>query len=79
MMYAVCHPSMLRRLAFGAIEQMPSEMFVSYRHGYGTPSEMIRKDGYDVAVEKLQDGHGDLVRDPVAWVLSTVKGLDLVA
>jgi hypothetical protein len=79
MMYAVCHPSMLRRLAFGAIEQMPAEMFPSYRHGYGTPSEMIRKAGYDVAVEKLQDGHGDLVRDPVAWVLSTVKGLDLVA
>lgn len=79
MMYAVCHPSMLRRLAFGAIEQMPSDMFNDYRYGYGTPSEMMRKAGYDVAVEKLQDGHGDLVRDPVAWVLSTVKGLDLVA
>ena len=79
MMYAVCHPSMLRRLAFGAIEQMPSEMFSNYRSGYGTPSEMQRKAGYDVAVEKLQDGNGDLVKDPVAWVLSTVKGLDLVA
>lgn len=79
MMYAVCHPSMLRRLAFSAIEQMPEDMFGSYRFGYGTPSEMQRKAGYDVAIEKLQDGHGDLVRDPVAWVLSTVKGLDLVA
>jgi hypothetical protein len=78
-MFAIAHPSMLRRLAFGAIEQMPTEMFPEYRHGYGTPSEMQRKAGYDVAVEKLQDGHGDLVRDPVAWVLSTVKGLDLVA
>ena len=32
---------------------------------------------YDVVVEKLQDGRGDIVKDPFAWVLTTVQGLGL--
>jgi hypothetical protein len=29
-------------------------------------------------VERLQSGHGDIVKDPMAWVMTTVQGLGLV-
>ena len=85
-MFAIAHPSMLRRIGFGGVEQM--QWANEYTNsGYGTPSDMVCGDllggDADVVVEKLQNGgrwgsESEILSDPVGWVLNTVKGLDLI-
>jgi len=85
-MYAIAHPSMLRRIGFAGVEQM--EWARDYTSsGYGRVSDMQCGDmlggEVDVVIEKLQNGgkwhtENEVLKDPVAWVLNTVKGLDLV-
>jgi hypothetical protein len=78
-MFALAHPSMLRRLTFAVQERSDTwKQQEAMRHkGYGTPSKLgiSRTEHFDVKVEKLQDGSGDIVRDPLAWVIGTVEGL----
>lgn len=80
-MFSMAHPSMLRRLTFSVQEQSTTakaQGAESYS-GYGTPHnlEYTKIRDYDVMVEKLQNGNGDIVKDPFAWVLTTVQGLGL--
>ena len=85
-MFAIAHPSMLRRLGFAGVEQM--EWANEYtRSGYGRVRDMVCGDmlggDVDVVVEKLQNGGGwgsedEILKNPVGWVLNTVKGLDLL-
>lgn len=82
-MFALAHPSMLRRLTFSVQEQSEfatAQGAVGAGGGYGSPSRMGMPniDDYDVVVDKLQDGHGDIVNDPMGWVMTTLKGLELV-
>lgn len=80
-MFALAHPAMLRRLAFSVQEQSPKakEQHAYSGGGYGCPAEMgsVALRDYDVVVEKLQNGRGDIVVDPLGWVMSTVQGLGL--
>jgi hypothetical protein len=80
-MFALAHPSMLRRLQFSVQEQSKTAKAQGVGGGYGYPSSMgiVRHDKFDVVVEKLQDGRGDIVADPFKWVVSTVTGLGLIA
>jgi len=82
LMFGLAHPSMLRRLVFSMQEQSKNANAQGAKAGggYGIPASFHMNAGLDadVIVDKLQDGHGDLVRDPVGWVLSTVRGLGLI-
>lgn len=82
LMWAVAHPSMLRRLTFSVQEQSETkkEQHAIAGWGYGTPDDMgLPEDpdgSFDVTVERLQRGYGEgIVEDPVKWVISTVEGL----
>lgn len=84
-MYAIAHPSMLRRIGFAGVEQMDwANEFVN--NSYGRPDDMQCADlvgDVDVTVEKLQNGgswgsEDAILKDPVGWVLGTVQGLDLL-
>lgn len=77
LMWAVCHPSMLRRVTFAVQERSKTAKAQGVGGGYGKPSTMgiTKVQDFDVVIEKLQDGRGDIVRDPLAWVISTVEGL----
>jgi len=79
-MFALAHPSMLRRLTFSVQEQSSNAKQQNVGGGYGRPSTMgiVEAFDFDVTVEKLQDGHGDIVRNPMAWVMTTLKGLDII-
>ena len=81
-MFSMAHPAMLRRLTFSVQEQSATaseQRATSVGSGYGYPHDMAytKIQDYDVVVEKLQDGRGDIVKDPFAWVLTTVQGLGL--
>lgn len=84
-MFAIAHPSMLRRIGFAGVEQM--EWAKDYvNSGYGKVKDMQCADlvgEVDVTVEKLQNGgswgtEDAILKDPVGWVLNTVRGLDLL-
>jgi len=79
-MFALAHPSMLRRLAFSVQEQSSKAKEQNVGGGYGVPSTMgiVEAFDFDVTVEKLQDGRGDIVNNPMGWVMTTLKGLDII-
>jgi hypothetical protein len=79
-MFALAHPSMLRRLQFSVQEQSIKAKAQGVGSGYGTPSQLgiLKHTNFDVVVEKLQDGSGDIVANPFEWVVSTVTGLGLI-
>jgi hypothetical protein len=79
-MFALAHPSMLRRLTFSVMEQSSKAKEQNVGGGYGSPSTMgiVEAFDFDVTVEKLQDGMGDIVRNPMAWVMTTLKGMDII-
>lgn len=79
-MFGLAHPSMLRRLTFSVQERSKKAREQHVGGGYGCPEKMAlpKVDNFDVVVEKLQDGRGDIVSDPFGWVVSTVKGLGLI-
>lgn len=77
-MFAIAHPSMLRRIGFGSIEQGARQDLA--RSCYGYPSKMICNDivGADIMIEKLQDSSDYMIKSPVQWVIDTLNGLDLI-
>lgn len=79
-MFGLAHPSMLRRLTFSIQEQSEKARQQHVGGGYGRPVSVAlpKVDNFDVVVEKLQSGRGDIVADPFGWVVSTVKGLGLI-
>lgn len=79
-MFALAHPSMLRRLVFSIQERSSKAKAQNVGGGYGVPADMgvTTLQDFDVIVEKLQDGAGDIVRDPFGWVISTVTGLGVL-
>jgi len=80
LMFALAHPSMLRRLVFSVQEQSPyaKEQGAYVSGGYGRPAPLISTDlGAEVTIERLQDAEGDIIKDPVGWVMSTVSGLGI--
>lgn len=78
-MFSLAHPSMLRRLVFSVQEQSETRKDQGVGSGYGSISDMqySKIEEFDVVVEKLQNGYGDIVRNPFQWVISTVQGLGL--
>lgn len=80
-MFSLAHPSMLRRLTFSVQERSEKQAEQGANGGgYGVPADLgtVVLNDYDVIVEKLQNGRGDIVNNPLEWVMSTLKGLELV-
>lgn len=76
LMWAVAHPSMLRRVVFAVQERSETAQEQGVGGGYGRCHTMAlpRIMDFDVTVEMLE--RGDLTeRDPLAWVIKTVEGL----
>lgn len=78
-MWAVAHPSMLRRVVFAVQEKSKTykaQGAVPYG-GFGTPANLglTAVDDFDVKVERLQSGHDPMVTDPLQWVINAVEGL----
>lgn len=80
-MFSLAHPAMLRRLTFSVQEQSEAKKAqnATMGQGYGSPHDMqmTKQEEFDVVVEKLQDGYGDICRDSFGWVMTTVQGLGL--
>jgi len=82
LMFALCHPSMLRRIQFSIMEQSKwgSAARIT-KSGYGFPSalECAERVGADVVCEMLQSGRDEYEgKSPVDWVMSTLSGLGVV-
>ena len=83
LMYAMAHPSMLRRIGFSILERTGwanAKKIAQVGAGYGQPHDCLMKDYIqaDIVIDKLQNATGDPVADGVAYIMSTVKGLDLL-
>ena len=83
LMYALAHPSMLRRIGFSILERTGwanAKKIAQVGAGYGQPHDCLMKDYIqaDIVIDKLQNATGDPVADGVAYIMSTVKGLDLL-
>ena len=83
LMFAMAHPSMLRRIGFSILERTGwanAKKIAQVGAGYGQPHNCLMKDYIqaDIVIDKLQNATGDPVADGVAYIMSTVKGLDLL-
>lgn len=83
LMFALAHPSMLRRIGFSVMERSawkPAKYLAVEGGGYGTPHNLTQGDRIkaDVCIDRLELGRGNEVEDGVAFVMSTVRGLDLM-
>jgi hypothetical protein len=83
LMFAMAHPSMLRRVGFSILEKTgwaPAKVCAQVGAGYGRPHDMTQavRIEADVKIERIQNATGDPVADGVAYIMSTVKGLDLL-
>ena len=83
LMFAMAHPSMLRRVGFSILERTgwaPAKVCAQVGKGYGRPHDMTQavRIEADVKIERIQNATGDPVADGVAYIMSTVKGLDLL-
>ena len=83
LMFAMAHPSMLRRIGFSILERTGwtnAKQIAQVGAGYGQPHDCLMKDYIkaDIVIDKLQNATGDPVADGVAYIMSTVKGLDLM-
>lgn len=81
LMFAVCHPSMLRRIQFSVMEQTqwaPAKRIVGRGYGYPSALECAERVGADVKVEMLQSAREDYESKPVDWVMSTLSGLGVL-
>lgn len=81
LMFALCHPSMLRRIQFSCLEMTewePAKRLVQGGYGYPAALECADRVGADVRCELLQSGNGDIVKNPVEFVMSTLSGLGVL-
>jgi len=79
-MFALAHPSMLRRLTFSVQEQSPTAKAQHVGGGYGIPTEvgMNTLHEFDVVVERLSHNDDPTVRNGMGWIVDKVTGLGLI-
>lgn len=83
LMFALAHPSMLRRVGFSVLEQTqwkPAKRIAQVNAGYGRPNDVLMKDyiNADVVIERVERSSGDPIQDGVGFIMSAVKGLQLL-
>ena len=78
MMFALAHPSMLRRLTFSVRERaMTMATCRSTSYGSSVPVTQAEALESDVVCNRIEHGGNNalMVSDPVAWILQTIEGL----
>ena len=82
LMFALCHPSMLRRIQFSLLEQTKwhrRDYVLNHSYGYPSALECADRVGADVRCEMLQSGKDEYEgHKPVDWVMSTLSGLGVL-
>jgi hypothetical protein len=82
LMFALAHPSMLRRMAFCVREMSSVANAIGAKQGGGYGSTVHTKYaqvyGADVRMERLESYASKCMTDPVEWVMQTITGLGLV-
>lgn len=81
LMFAICHPSMLRRLGFALHEGSAwkhAKELTSRNYGYPANVQCKELVGADVVVGLTQDAAGSWKSSPVEWIMNTIRGLGLV-
>jgi hypothetical protein len=77
LMFALANPSMLRRITFSVREfagcgaiiiRMVATIHTEYAVDYGA----------DIRIERLKESYGTMMQNPVEWVVSTIKGMNLI-
>ena len=75
LMFALANPSMLRRITFSVREMAGFGHQCSY--GSTIPTEYAVEYGADIRIERLKTTESVMFSNPVEWVVSTIKGMDL--
>jgi hypothetical protein len=81
LMFAIAHPSMLRRVSFSNMEKSKwGEAKKIIQAGYGSSNAVMLADYLqaDVVVDRMEDATGNYEDDAYKYVMSTVRGLGLV-
>lgn len=82
LMFALCHPSMFRRVGFSMLERSDwerAQYCVKHSYGYPAALESSVRLGADVSCEMLQSGKDEYEgQKPVDWVMSTLSGLGVL-
>lgn len=82
LMFALAHPSMLRRMAFCVREMSSVADNIRARSGgsYGSTVHMkyAQVYGADIRMERLESRTHTCMTDPVEWVMQTVSGMGLI-
>jgi len=76
LMFALANPSMLRRITFSIRELAGCGPSVSY--GSTIHTEYAVQYGADIRIERLKESYGTMMQNPVEWVVSTIKGMQLI-
>ena len=76
LMFALANPSMLRRITFSVREM--AKFGDSCGYGSTIPTEYAAEYGADIRIERLRTTESLMFSNPVEWVVSTIKGMDLV-
>ena len=81
LMFAIAHPSMLRRVSFSNMEKSKwGEAKKIIQGGYGSANAVKLADYLqaDVVVDRMEDATGNYEDNAYKYVMSTVRGLGLV-
>jgi hypothetical protein len=76
LMFALANPSMLRRITFSVRELAGC----GNNHSYGATihTEYAVDYGADIRIERLKQSYDTMMQNPVEWVVSTIKGMELI-
>ena len=83
LMFAIAHPSMLRRVSFSVMEKSQwqyAKEIAKKGGGYGQakPCKLDKFVNADVVMQNFEFGNGEFEDDALKYVMSTVTGLGLV-
>jgi hypothetical protein len=81
LMFAIAHPSMLRRVSFSNMEMSKwGEAKKIIGAGYGSASNCTLKSHVDadVVIDNFESGTGDFEKDGMKFIMSTITGLGLI-
>jgi hypothetical protein len=76
LMFALANPSMLRRITFSVRELAGCGS--SHSYGATTHTEYAADYGADIRIERLKERFSTMMENPVEWVVSTIKGMELI-
>ena len=81
LMYAIAHPSMLRRLTFGVREMSSLGYSKCVRNNYGSSVPITQGEALeaDIIINRIEHGgNADMVDSPVDWIMQTIRGLGVL-